>query len=152
MAGWHGVAPRHRQQVRNPGGGSARPAGAGRGGAWPAGLERDTSDRRPRRKPHPGLRAAVDVARVSTEVTMALLHAASRRELLLASGVLFAWTHLPKLARAEGRDPRLLVIVLRGALDGLAAVAPVGDPDWVKLRGDNALALDGKTPALPLGS
>ena len=80
------------------------------------------------------------------------LHAASRRELLLASGVLFAWAHLPKLARAEGRDPRLLVIVLRGALDGLAAVAPVGDPDWVKLRGDNALAFDGKTPALPLDS
>jgi uncharacterized protein (DUF1501 family) len=79
-------------------------------------------------------------------------HAPSRRELMLASGVLFAWTHLPKLARAEGRDPRLLVIVLRGALDGLAAVAPVGDPDWVKLRGDNALALDGKTPALPLDS
>ena len=83
---------------------------------------------------------------------MTTLHAASRRELLLASGVLFAWAHLPKLARAEGRDPRLLVIVLRGALDGLAAVAPVGDPDWVKLRGDNALALDGKTPALPLDS
>src|SRR4051794_27431878 len=80
------------------------------------------------------------------------LHAASRRELLLASGVLFAWAHLPKVARAEGRDPRLLVIVLRGALDGLAAVAPVGDPDWVKLRSDNALALDGKTPALPLDS
>jgi uncharacterized protein (DUF1501 family) len=83
---------------------------------------------------------------------MTVLHAASRRELLLASGVLFAWAHLPKLARAEGRDPRLLVIVLRGALDGLAAVAPVGDPDWVKLRGDNALLLDGKTPALPLDS
>jgi uncharacterized protein (DUF1501 family) len=83
---------------------------------------------------------------------MTTIHAASRRELLLASGVLFAWTHLPKLARAEGRDPRLLVIVLRGALDGLAAVAPVGDPDWVKLRGDNALALDGKAPALPLDS
>ena len=80
------------------------------------------------------------------------LHAPSRRELLLASGVLFAWAYLPKLARAEGRDPRLLVIVLRGALDGLAAVAPVGDPDWVKLRGDKALMLDGKTPALPLDS
>ena len=52
----------------------------------------------------------------------------------------------------KGRDPRLLVIVLRGALDGLAAVAPVGDPDWVKLRGDKALTLDGKTPALPLDS
>jgi len=78
------------------------------------------------------------------------LHLATRRELLLASGVLFAWTHLPKVARAEGRDPRFLTIVLRGALDGLAAVAPVGDPDWVKLRGDKGLALDGKTPALPL--
>jgi len=66
--------------------------------------------------------------------------------------VLFAWPFLPKLARAEGRDPRMLTIVLRGALDGLAAVAPVGDPDWVKLRGDKALVLDGKTPALPLDS
>jgi uncharacterized protein (DUF1501 family) len=80
------------------------------------------------------------------------LHAPSRRQLLLASGALFAWAYLPKLARAEGRDPRLLVIVLRGALDGLAAVAPVGDPDWVGLRGDKALTLDGKPPALALDS
>ena len=78
------------------------------------------------------------------------LHAPTRRELLLASGTLFAWAYLPKLALAEGRDPRLLAIVLRGALDGLAAVAPVGDPNWVKLRGDNALTLGGQTPALPL--
>ena len=80
------------------------------------------------------------------------LHAPTRRELLLASGTLFAWAYLPKAARAEGRDPRLLVIVLRGALDGLAAVAPVGDPDWVGLRGDRALTLDGKPAALPLDS
>src|SRR5215475_13323342 len=78
------------------------------------------------------------------------LHAPTRRQLLLASGTLFAWAHLPKLALAEGRDPRLLVIVLRGALDGLAAVAPVGDPDWLALRGDKALTLEGKTPALAL--
>jgi uncharacterized protein (DUF1501 family) len=80
------------------------------------------------------------------------LHAPTRRELLLASGTLFSWAYLPKLARAEGRDPRLLVIVLRGALDGLAAVAPVGDPAWQGLRGDKALALAGNTPALPLDS
>jgi uncharacterized protein (DUF1501 family) len=78
------------------------------------------------------------------------LHAPSRRELLLASGVLFAWAHLPKVAMAEGRDPRLLVIVLRGALDGLAAVAPVGDPDYQALRGDKVLRLDGPSPALRL--
>src|SRR4051795_1842097 len=80
------------------------------------------------------------------------LHAPTRRHLLLASGTLFAWAYLPRVARAEGRDPRLLVIVLRGALDGLGAVAPVGDPDWISLRGDRALALDGKPPALPLDS
>src|ERR1051325_493963 len=50
------------------------------------------------------------------------------------------------------RAPRMRVIVLRGALDGLALAAPVGDPDWTALRGDNALRLDGKTPGLPLDS
>jgi uncharacterized protein (DUF1501 family) len=79
-------------------------------------------------------------------------HLPSRREALVGSGALFAWTQMPKLARAEGRDPRMLVIVLRGALDGLGAVAPVGDPDWISLRGDRALVLDGRTPALPLDS
>ena len=72
-------------------------------------------------------------------------HLPSRREALLGSGALFAWSQMPRLARAEGRDPRMLVIVLRGALDGLGAVAPVGDPDWIGLRGDRALLLDGKT-------
>ena len=84
------------------------------------------------------------------------LHAPSRRELLLSSGVLFAWACVPKLARAEGRDPRLLVMILRGALDGLAAVAPVGDPAWTQLRGDKALTLapgsQGAAPALALDS
>ena len=79
-----------------------------------------------------------------------MTHLPSRREALLGAGALFAWSQMPRLARAEGRDPRLLVIVLRGALDGLGAVAPVGDPDWIALRGDRALMLDGKTPALPL--
>jgi uncharacterized protein (DUF1501 family) len=81
---------------------------------------------------------------------MTTLHAPSRRALLRASGTLFAWAYLPKLARAEGRDPRFLTIVLRGALDGLAVVAPVGDQNWIPLRGDNALTLNGKTPALKL--
>jgi len=78
------------------------------------------------------------------------LHAATRRELIAASGVLFAWPFLPKLALAEGRDPRFLTIVLRGGLDGLSAVAPVGDPDWAKLRGERGLKRDGTPAALPL--
>ena len=77
-------------------------------------------------------------------------HRATRRELLLGSGALFAWAYMPKLALAEGRDPRFLTIVLRGALDGLATVAPVGDPDWIRLRGDDALKIDGDNAALPL--
>ena len=81
---------------------------------------------------------------------MRLLHAPTRREMLLGSGTLFAWAHLPRLAFAEGRDPRFLTIILRGALDGLATVAPVGDPDWVALRGDNALTPNGKAPPLKL--
>jgi uncharacterized protein (DUF1501 family) len=83
---------------------------------------------------------------------MASLPLPTRRDMLLGSGALFAWTYMPKLARAEGRDPRLLVVVLRGGLDGLAMVAPVGDPDWVKLRGEKGLALDRNPRALPLDS
>ena len=77
-------------------------------------------------------------------------HRATRREMLLGSGALFAWAYMPKVALAEGRDPRFLTIVLRGALDGLATVAPVGDPNWIALRGNDALRLDGANAALPL--
>ena len=49
----------------------------------------------------------------------------SRRQLLAAGGTLFGWAFLPKFAHAAGgRDPRLVVIILRGALDGLSAVGP----------------------------
>ena len=40
--------------------------------------------------------------------------------------------------------------MLRGALDGLATVVPVGDPNWVRLRGTDALLTSGETAALPL--
>jgi len=76
--------------------------------------------------------------------------APTRRALLVGSGALFAWASVPSTARAEGRDPRFLAIVLRGGLDGLAVVAPVGDPDWAKLRSDKSLTADVATPALPL--
>ena len=132
-------------------GNSIRARRVPRHGARLARLGRDAPDHRARGKPPAGADARADVTRIPEEIAMAkLVHAATRRELLAGAGVLFAWPFLPKLARAEGRDPRLLTIILRGALDGLAAVAPVGDPDWVKLRGDRALLLDGKTPALPL--
>ncbi len=75
----------------------------------------------------------------------------SRRALLGGAGALFAWAYMPKFAFAAGeRDARFIVIVLRGALDGLSAVAPVGDPDYASLHGELALSLDGPAPVLPL--
>ena len=77
----------------------------------------------------------------------------SRRALLAAGGALFSWAYLPRFARAaDSRDPRLVVMVLRGALDGLSAVAPIGDPDYALLHGALALRFDGEHPALPLDS
>ncbi len=75
----------------------------------------------------------------------------ARRPLLAAGASLFAWAHQPRLLSAAGlRDPRLVTIVLRGALDGLSAVAPLGDPDYVALREGIALTRDGDRPALML--
>jgi uncharacterized protein (DUF1501 family) len=79
--------------------------------------------------------------------------AATRRSLLLGGTAFAAWAYLPKFARAaDGRDPRLIVVILRGALDGLATVAPTGDPDYAGLHGSIALASDGPHAALMLDS
>jgi uncharacterized protein (DUF1501 family) len=77
----------------------------------------------------------------------------SRRALLLGGASFAAWAYLPKFARAaDGRDPRLIVVILRGALDGLATVAPVGDPDYAGLHGAIALTPDGPHAASRLDS
>jgi uncharacterized protein (DUF1501 family) len=75
----------------------------------------------------------------------------TRRSLLVTGGALFAWAYMPRFARAaDARDPRFVTIILRGAMDGLSAVAPVGDPDYMALREGIALSKDGDKPALPL--
>lgn len=75
----------------------------------------------------------------------------SRRNVLTSGAALFASSYLPRHASAAGaRDPRLVVIVLHGALDGLATVGPIGDPDYAALHGALALRLDGDHAALPL--
>src|SRR5437588_2599286 len=77
----------------------------------------------------------------------------TRRSLLTGFASFAAWAYLPKFARAaDGRDPRLVVVILRGALDGLATVAPVGDPDYAGLHGSIALASSGPNAALALDS
>lgn len=59
-------------------------------------------------------------------------------------------------ASTEADAPRLLVVMLRGGMDGLAAVPPVGDSDYAALRPTiavrDALRLDGAFglhPAMP---
>ncbi len=75
----------------------------------------------------------------------------SRRRFLGAAGAVFAAANLSRRASAAGaRDPRLVVIILRGALDGLSAVGPIGDPDYADLHRALALTRDGPHAALPL--
>lgn len=44
------------------------------------------------------------------------------------------------LGAPAGTDARFIFVILRGALDGLAAVPPVGDPDYARLRGELVLS------------
>jgi uncharacterized protein (DUF1501 family) len=54
-------------------------------------------------------------------------------------------------ARADARPSRFVLVILRGALDGLAAVPPYGDRDYPGLRREFALlAPGGHGAALPL--
>jgi uncharacterized protein (DUF1501 family) len=77
----------------------------------------------------------------------------SRRALLAGGASFAAWAYLPGFARAaNGRDPRLIVVILRGALDGLATVAPIGDPDYAGLHGAIALSREGPHAATMLDS
>ena len=75
----------------------------------------------------------------------------SRRVFLAGAGTFVAWTAMPRFAFAGvARDPRLVVIILRGAMDGLAVVPPIGDPDYPGLRGDMAIGTAGYEATLAL--
>jgi len=52
---------------------------------------------------------------------------------------LFSWAFLPRDALAASTDPRLVVVILRGGMDGLTTVVPFGDPHYASMRG--ALAI-----------
>ena len=76
----------------------------------------------------------------------------SRRRFLEAT--LFAGasaTVAARLAFANApTNARFVFVLLRGALDGLSAVPPVGDSDYAALRGQIAIAKSGADAALPL--
>jgi uncharacterized protein (DUF1501 family) len=78
----------------------------------------------------------------------------SRRSFLEASMFAGASTMVASrfaLANAP-TDSRFVFVLLRGALDGLSAVPPLGDPDYAPLRGQIALSKAGEGAALPLSS
>ena len=65
----------------------------------------------------------------------------SRRSLLAAAGAATPLVVIPSLAFARAEtDSRFVLIILRGAMDGLSAVPPVGDPDYAAARGQLAQA------------
>jgi uncharacterized protein (DUF1501 family) len=68
----------------------------------------------------------------------------SRRRFLRGVGALAAGAAIPNALFAyTGGSARLVVIILRGALDGLAAVPPFGDPAYAGLHRDLAIAPPG---------
>ena len=80
--------------------------------------------------------------------------ALTRRRFLLGTGALAASAALSNVLFAHtGGSARLVVVILRGALDGLAAVPPYADSNYASLHrelaiaapgvSDGALALDG---------
>jgi len=74
----------------------------------------------------------------------------SRRAFLASAGAFVAWANMPSFARAAARDPRFIVVILRGAMDGMAAVPPAGDPDYAALRTDAGVGADAAKRGLPL--
>lgn len=68
----------------------------------------------------------------------------TRREFLyrMAAAALAAQSPELTFAAASG-DARLVLVLLRGALDGLSAVPPYADPDYAAARGELAIAAPG---------
>jgi uncharacterized protein (DUF1501 family) len=73
-----------------------------------------------------------------------LSFAPTRRGLLLGFGATMALGGTRAAFADASGDRRLVVILLRGALDGLFAVQPYGDPDFAALRGALALPEPGQ--------
>jgi uncharacterized protein (DUF1501 family) len=82
------------------------------------------------------------------------MSAMKRREFLSLSALAAGGAFLARglaFAGVSERKPRFVLVILRGALDGLAAVPPYADPDYAGLRREVALKSPGAAGgALPL--
>ena len=76
---------------------------------------------------------------------------ATRRS--VSAGIL-GLSAFPSCARAAPiARPRLVLVILRGAMDGLHALAPVTDPDYARWRPDLAFGAEGTArPGIAVGS
>ena len=70
----------------------------------------------------------------------------TRRGALLGLGAAFSLGHASLALAAAPTENRFVVVLLRGAMDGMSAVQPYGDPDCTSVRGDLALAEPNATP------
>lgn len=68
------------------------------------------------------------------------------RRTLLASSLAFAGLTATGAWASPNTDRRLLLVLLRGGMDGLAAVPPIGDPAYASARGSVALDPGDVTP------
>ena len=69
----------------------------------------------------------------------------SRRDIVRAVSAAGVLAGVPRLAFADGpSDKKLVVVLLRGAMDGLFAVPPMGDPDHERARA--GMAVKGARP------
>jgi len=73
----------------------------------------------------------------------------NRRDILKAAGLGAAIGGMPGLAlAATDADARFVLVILRGAVDGLAMAAPYGDGNYKRVRGELALAGPGESDGL----
>jgi uncharacterized protein (DUF1501 family) len=67
----------------------------------------------------------------------------TRRSVLAAGATLTLLAPFARLRAAASQDSRFVLVILRGGLDGLAAVPPYAEPAYAQLRGSLALAKPG---------
>jgi len=67
----------------------------------------------------------------------------TRRQFIATAARLMLLAPFARLASAAQPDARLVLVILRGGLDGLAAVPPYADPQYRNLRGALALSAPG---------
>jgi uncharacterized protein (DUF1501 family) len=80
----------------------------------------------------------IDAAAEGCEESRLLLR---RRDFMGLSAGFFAWAFAPRIVNAStGVEPRLLVVLLTGGMDGLHVAVPIDDPAYAAARG--AIALD----------